>query len=146
MYIDYPCSSGWKYGADVSLLSVCTPTVTNCNSFVSTATAAGQQVNYTETLALGEYCNITIDATNYVARVVFDDALTLGVDLKGYTVGTEYVVPLGTKKTITAYNGDTSGAITFTLAFSKAQLSLLLRHTYQIIGTALATAALLSQA
>lgn len=146
MYIDYPCSSGWNLGANVDLLGTCTPSVTNCNSFVSTSTAAGQQVNYTETLALGEYCNITIDATNYVARVVFDDALTLGVDLNGYKVGEVHVVPLGEKQTITVYNGDTSGAITFTLAFSKAQLSLLLRNTYQILGATLAAVALLSQA
>lgn len=49
--------------------------------------------------------------------MVLDDALTLGVDMN-YKVGDVYVVNRGEKKTITVYNGDTSGAITFTLAFS----------------------------
>lgn len=60
---------------------------------------------------------MTVDATSFVARVIFDDALTLGVDMS-YNLGSVYVVPQGQTKTITVYNGDTSGAITFTLAFS----------------------------
>lgn len=74
-------------------------------------------MNYTETLASGEYCQISVDASNYVARVILDDALTLGVDMD-YTMGKIIVVNPGDKKTITVYNGDTSGAITFTLSFS----------------------------
>jgi hypothetical protein len=41
--------------------------------------AAGQFFNFTETLGANEYCQIDIDATAFVARVVLDDALTQGV-------------------------------------------------------------------
>jgi len=74
-------------------------------------------VNYTETLASGEYCDILVDATNFDARVILDDVLTLGVEID-YKIGDVYLVPKGNKKTIRVFNGDTSGAITFTLAFS----------------------------
>jgi hypothetical protein len=35
-----------------------------------------------------------------------------------YNIGDIYTVTKGSKKTIRVFNGDTSGAITFTLAFS----------------------------
>lgn len=55
MYIDRPCDSDWSKGKNLAL-STCTPTLTTCHSFVSSEQAAAQQVNYTETLASGEYC------------------------------------------------------------------------------------------
>eukprot|EP00347_Sterkiella_histriomuscorum_P021894 403332395 len=118
MYIDRPCTSGWVGGKNIQL-STCSPSLATCHSFVSNEQAAGQQVNHTETLSSGEYCQISVDATSFLARVVLDDALTLGVDMD-YNVGDVYLVKQGEKKTITVFNGDTSGAITFTLAFSQA--------------------------
>jgi hypothetical protein len=117
LYIDRPCSTSWKRGEDVDLMS-CEPTAGLCHSFVSSEQAAGQFLNHTETLASGEYCEINVDATAHVARVVFDDALTLGVELSDYTIGDVYDIEKGKTKKIIVYNGDTSGAITFTLAFS----------------------------
>lgn len=55
-----------------------------------------------------------------MARVVFDDAVNLGVDRDGYRIGRVIDVPLGEKVDIVAYNGDTTGPITFTLGFSDA--------------------------
>jgi hypothetical protein len=117
LYIDRPCSTGWKRGEDVKLMS-CEPTAGLCHSFVSSSQARGQFLNHTETLASGEYCEINVDATAYVARVVLDDALTLGVEIDDYKIGDVYDVDQGKTKKIIVYNGDTSGAITFTLAFS----------------------------
>lgn len=117
LYIDRPCSSGWNRGKDVGVVS-CEPTLTTCHSFVSSPQARGQFVNYTETLASGEYCEIDVDSTAFVSRVVLDDALTLGVELGDYKIGEVHTVKQGTTKKIIVYNGDTSGAITFTLAFS----------------------------
>ena len=64
-----------------------------------------------------------MDATAYVARVVLDDSVTLGAlsGSKDIKVGEIVEVPKGQTKTILAYNGDTSGSITFTLAFRSAR-------------------------
>lgn len=91
LYIDRPCSSGWNRGKDVSMMS-CEPILTTCHSFVSTPQARGQFINHTETLASGEYCEIEVDSTQFVSRVVFDDALTLGVELPDYKIGETYTV------------------------------------------------------
>ena len=41
LYIDRPCSSGWKYGEDLALLANCKPKKTSCHPFVSKEQAAG---------------------------------------------------------------------------------------------------------
>lgn len=76
-------------------------------------------MNYTETLASGEYCEVNVDTTAFVGRVVFDDALTLGVEIDDYRIGDVHTVKEGKQEKIIVYNGDTSGAITFTLAFKE---------------------------
>ena len=91
LYLDRPCSSGWDRGNTVGWQS-CTPTLTTCHAFVSSEQAKGQFVNHTETLASGEYCEVNVDTTAYVARVVFDDALTLGVEINDYKIGEMYTV------------------------------------------------------
>ena len=96
------------------------PTLTTCHSFVSSKDAAGQFYNYTETLGSAEYCIITIDASNFVARVIFNDAITLGVEVDDYEIGDVIDINKGKKRDIVVYNGDTSGAITFTLNFSSS--------------------------
>ena len=103
----------------------CKPKATTCHPFVSTnKTAGGWSFNFTETLGPNEYCKIEIDASEFMARVVLDDSVTLGAVTdngnKNVKVGEIVVVPRGNKKTILAYNGDTSGSITFTLAFRNA--------------------------
>jgi len=78
-YIDLPCSTGWMRGYQIALIVDCDPSLSTCQSFVSSPQQAGQWTNYTETLALGQYCTVEVDATSFVGRVVFDNALTLGV-------------------------------------------------------------------
>jgi hypothetical protein len=41
--------------------------------------AGAWQFNFTETLGPNEYCKIEVDATAYIARVILDDSVTLGV-------------------------------------------------------------------
>ncbi len=56
-----------------------------------------------------------------MSRVIFDDAISLGVILPNktrYQLKSVYEVPKGEIVTLVAFNGDTSGAITFTLSFS----------------------------
>ena len=57
-------------------MDYCSPSPTTCHPFTSTSAAAGQWFNFTETLGLNEYCVINVDATNFIAGVVVDDAVT----------------------------------------------------------------------
>lgn len=99
----------------------CKPKKTTCHPFVSKEQAAGQFFNFTETLGANEYCQIDIDASAFVARVVMDDALTLGAVANGEYLKIGQVLDVENGKTsVFAYNGDTSGSITFTLAFRNA--------------------------
>ena len=105
--------------------SQCKPKATSCHPFKSDNKTAGSwQFNFTETLGPNEYCKIEVDATEYVARVVLDDSVTLGAVTdngnKDVKIGEIVEVKRGSSKTIFAYNGDTSGSITFTLAFRNA--------------------------
>lgn len=77
LYIDRPCTGGWKRGVN-TMLDDCTPKKTTCHPFVSTEAANGVWFNFTETLGANEYCEIVIDATANMGRVVLDDALTVG--------------------------------------------------------------------
>lgn len=100
----------------------CKPKKTTCHPFVSKPQAAGLFFNFTETLGSNEYCEIDVDASLFVARVVVDDALTVGAysgagELK---IGDTLSIEKGKKGKVYAYNGDTSGSITFTLAFRNA--------------------------
>jgi hypothetical protein len=119
LYIDRPCSSGWIEGKKLNMEGQCKPNATSCHPFKSdNKTAGAWQFNFTETLGPNEYCKIEVDATAYIARVVLDDSVTLGAlsGSKVIKVGEIFEVPKGQTKTILAYNGDTSGSITFTLA------------------------------
>jgi hypothetical protein len=95
-YIDRPCkNSSWSLGKNIDF-DTCNSSATTCHSFVSSDSQVGIYTNYTENLALSEYCLITIDTTNYEARVIFDDAINLGViipDNSGYQIGDVYTLP-----------------------------------------------------
>ena len=65
-------------------------------------------------------CTITVDATQGVARVIFDDSTTLGVQVENYKIGSVITVEPGQKKEFVVFNGDSSGSITFNLSFSSA--------------------------
>ena len=79
LYIDRPCSSGWVDGKKLDMIAKCKPKATTCHPFTSTNIAAGSwNINFTETLGPNEYCKIDIDASQYLARVVLDDSVTLG--------------------------------------------------------------------
>ena len=93
-YFNQKCSSGWTLGKNVPL-SACDPVQTTCNNYISTQYSNGVYTNYTEVLALGQECIITVDATNNLARVIFDNSPTLGVEVSGYLMGTPITVPLG---------------------------------------------------
>ena len=119
LYINRPCSSKWKNGKDVSFSS-CKATLTSCHNFTSTVVSNGQWFNYTETLGVGEYCVVNVDAASYVGRVIIDDAVSVGVEYDGYDIGEVIDVKLGGSKNLILYNSDNSQATTFTLAYTQA--------------------------
>jgi hypothetical protein len=77
-YIDRPCTTKWQRGVNLDL-DACAPKRTTCHGFTATEASAGNWFNYTETLGANEYCQIDIDTTAYMGRVVIDEALTVGV-------------------------------------------------------------------
>jgi hypothetical protein len=65
-------------------------------------------------------CTIKIDASIFVARVVFDSTSYLGVENEGdYIIGEVITVDSGVKE-VTIYNGAESGQLTFVISFSGA--------------------------
>ena len=81
----------------------------------------GEYFNVTKTLQANSKCTIKIDATEYLARVVFDNTDSLGVLFPGYIIGQPISVETGETKYVTIYNGDEAGPITYRLSFSSAQ-------------------------
>jgi hypothetical protein len=72
------------------------------------------------------YCVVTVNADDFVARVVFDNTSFLGVEEEDYVIGYPIDVESGEKQ-IVIYNGaaDTgSGSVTFIISFSGAYSAL----------------------
>ena len=96
-YIDYKCVDEWTRGIDIDV-ETCGTTVTTCPEFVSSSVAYGQYTNTTQALASGEICDITVDATQAVARVIFDNTNNLGIkELNGYIYGSPITIEEGNK-------------------------------------------------
>lgn len=104
-------------------ITACSPTTATCPEFYSSANAYGVYTNTTQALASGEQCSIYVDATEAVARIIFDNTNNLGiVEVDGYVYGSPITIDAGTYQYFTVYNADSSGgSITFTLSFSKAE-------------------------
>jgi hypothetical protein len=78
-YINRPCESGWDRGKDLTL-EACNATAVACIDFESSPDKATQYLNRTWTLPAESYCVIKIDATEEIARVIFDNTSFLGVE------------------------------------------------------------------
>ena len=86
-------------------------------------------------------CTITVDATENVARVIFEssgDTGELGVLVPGYVDGQPITIPEGTTREITIFNGKEYGPIFFTQSFSGAVMM------QTMVGTALIAASYLA--
>ena len=62
---------------------------------------------------------IKVDASEEIARVIFDNTSFLGVEEPQYQIGEVITVDSGTKE-VTIYNGADSGQLTFIISFSGA--------------------------
>ena len=75
----------------------------------------------TWTLTEGSACDVNIDATNGVARVIFDETSFLGLEGTDSKLGDVITFPAGSGlHTITIYNAARSGPLTFLISFSGA--------------------------
>ena len=84
-YIDRGCNDEWTRANKISL-EYCEASTTQCPTFTSSKQydlnePLGKHKNVTWVLPVGGYCNVTIDATEYVGRVLFDSTQgLLGVE------------------------------------------------------------------
>ena len=119
-YMTRPCAEGWKRGRSYPL-SECNPETINCPEFTSSSKKYQTYENYTWNLAAGGVCNVTIDATDGVARVIFENNNNLGIDNVPIDVGDVFTVKAG-KVDLVIFNGDEKGPISFDISFSGAEL------------------------
>jgi hypothetical protein len=134
-YINRDCASSWRLGEDYEL-NLCYPQKTVCQEvFVSSQEKFGTYDNLTWTLPQGAYCDIVVDATAAVGRVIFDETSFLGVDGTDIKLGEVITVDQGQVKNITIYNAASTGPLTFLISFSGA---------IQLGAVALATALMVS--
>lgn len=117
-YINRPCETGWTRGKDLTLED-CNAQAVACIDFESSPDKATQYFNRTWTLPAESYCVIKVDATQEIARVIFDNTSFLGVEEPQYQIGDVITVDSGTKE-VTIYNGADSGQLTFIISFSGA--------------------------
>ena len=65
-------------------------------------------------------CAVKIDASQYLARVIFDNVSFLGIEHPGAKIGDPITFEKGLH-TIWIYNGAESGSLTFEISFSGAR-------------------------
>lgn len=136
-YINRDCNSDWKSGNEVTLDN-CFPETISCPpKYVSSEDKYGSYDNNTWTLPEGSKCDVEIDASQGVARVIFDETSYLGLDQTDKKLGEVITFESGADNKITIYNAAQSGPLTFLISFSGAA---------SIGAAALATAFMLAQA
>ena len=136
-YINRDCNSDWQSGSSMEL-EACYPLDQTCpEKFISSEDLYGSYRNNTWTLAEGSKCDVEIDASLGVARVIFDETSYLGLENTDKKLGEVITFEGGTDNKITIYNAAQSGALTFLISFSGA---------VQMGAAALATAFVVGQA
>lgn len=116
-YINRDCVDGWNNGATYEL-DYCQPEDLTCPEFVSDPEKFGQYFNQTWSLAAGGMCPVKIDASNGVARVIFDETSFLGIEYDA-NIG-DVITFEGGENEIVIYNGAETGPLTFLISFSGA--------------------------
>ena len=103
-YYNRNCSSGWKRGIDLDIVDDCQAKNSTCPSFKADKNNTGVQKNSSHTLNADHYCWVKVDARNGTARVIFDDAKFLGVEVEGYQIG-DVITIEREEREILVYNG-----------------------------------------
>ena len=116
-YINRPCLDDWKGGKSYAL-DFCEPETITCPTYKSTPEEYGVYTNTTWSLAAGGMCSVKIDASEGVARVIFDETSFLGIESE-YKIGDVITFDSGENE-IVIYNGAETGPLTFLISFSGA--------------------------
>ena len=90
------------------------------DKFVSDTSFVGTYTNFTRTLKDNAKCTVYIDATEEVARVIFDNDEDLGVLWPDYVIGTPITIEKGKREEIVVFNGNNAGYLNFRISFSGA--------------------------
>ena len=119
-YIQRDCVDGWQRGSSYEL-EYCQPDVISCPEYVSTPEKYQIYDNKTWSLSQGGMCYIKIDATEGVARVIFENSNYLGIEWDGNPeVGDVITILEAETAEILIYNGAETGPLTFDISFSSA--------------------------
>lgn len=128
-YINRECEGkGWVLGRDLGI-GQCNPKEVSCSGYYSSPDKYGTYDNRTSVmLQSGEFCKLDIDATNGLARVIFEgywpvDGLGI-VEYPNYFQGDILTFQAG-DNTLTLYNAAKMGSVTFDISFSGASAMLL---------------------
>ncbi len=116
-YIRRDCQSGWQRGNTLSLAK-CEPETVKCPTFESSEEKYQKYTNTTWSIAAGSKCEVNVDATKGIARVIFSSTAYLGIE---YDAAIDEIITIesGVSK-IEIYNAAESGPITFGISFSGA--------------------------
>ena len=83
-YLDRPCEGGWKRGKYLTIDKCEADEASReCPSFTSTKDFRGLEQSTTWSLQSGTYCDVNIDAEQFVGRATFDDVTHLGIEVEG---------------------------------------------------------------
>ena len=134
-YMRRDCKKGWKRGNKLSL-GECEPDEILCPEFKSSQEKYQKYQNTTWSMAAGSKCNVRVDATAGIARVIFSNTLYLGIESHDALVDDIITIQSGIVD-IEIYNAAETGPITFGISFSGAT-------TMLASATALAALTLLS--
>lgn len=122
-YLDRPCESDWTRAKSFDIGYCNANSVTGCAEFESTPDDFGVQTNRTYSLAGGEYCIVKVDATQALARVIFDESSDLGIESEEFgimTAGKVYDVQSGVFE-FTVFNAEENGTrVNYIVSFSGA--------------------------
>ena len=89
------CNETWVEGYTLDLVANCEAPAQICQAYVSSDQYANKNVTGTRSLQKGEMCTMTIDAKNFVARVLIEPNDNLGIMYNGYRKGTFLTVEAG---------------------------------------------------
>ena len=115
-YIRRDCPGGWVRGEKLSL-NDCEPEEVTCPSFESSPSEYQKYTNTTWSMAAGSKCEVKVDATGGIARVIFSSTRYLGIE--GYKID-EIINVDSSVENIVIYNAAESGPVTFAISFSGA--------------------------
>ena len=120
-YITRDCTGGWVRGNSYDL-DYCSPDEISCPSYTSNPAKYQVYENKTWSLSQGGKCTVRIDASQGVARVIFENSRYLGIEMEGAKpdVGDVITIGEGDVQNIVIYNGAETGPLTFDISFSGA--------------------------